>query len=330
MKKIIVNDKCNACGLCTIGNDFLEENIDGTAKPIVGKYILPSDEDKVNDVVDKCPQRAIQLVVCEDLGSKKDVIESAINELSEIEDLPKVTTIKDSFDKSDYQISCGNVSGQYNYEYSSSSAAERAAYSAFERAVFSNLDSIIMKIVVQYKAKHFAKYMLTNSGNIYENKNNEIISVLKNIAGKYEAVCKQSLEENFAKFIVSPDTDRYSTYRMFERNELFVDSAVSRIRSEFKSSDYGKVSAYIPLYCDIDDMEKSVPTFGGRYKEKTMYCYGNMYEACNEFIGDLLHSAYMSTIDELAVETANFLQSTYNTNMRKALKEKIEYLKSLM
>lgn len=59
-KKLIINNRCNGCGIC-LEYDFIQETSDGKAKPVGVGILRPEQLENAKNAVDSCPEQAILL-----------------------------------------------------------------------------------------------------------------------------------------------------------------------------------------------------------------------------------------------------------------------------
>lgn len=327
MKKIKVSEECNACGLCTVTEKYLQESSTGIAMPIPGKYIEDYDLTEVEDLVRNCPVGALTITEEFVKTSKADFISDAIAKLEAVceLDLPKRSDFP--FIDREYSLSCSSPRGEYDYVYSSYDKAKRAAQNEFDRIAYSQIKVLALNLATKYKSRCLAPYYDIESQNIYDDKNKTIEELLKEIAGGYYAVLGKNLPSDFTEFKVYPDNDSSSLMRGLRKNEYFSDNLASEITSSVKSDN--SLSSY-DCYFDIDDTEKyEGQGMFGKSKYKTVYCYKNISKAVDELIKDIIRAARYVDCDEYACDKAQSLVHQYNYKMKKEIQKKIDILKRL-
>ena len=82
MKKLVISNKCNGCGLCFINNKYVKENAEGDAEVVQGLYVLDNDLQMMK-VISKCPVKAMSLIDSGlNNGDVKQVLKRKLNEYS--------------------------------------------------------------------------------------------------------------------------------------------------------------------------------------------------------------------------------------------------------
>ena len=330
MKQFEVSNYCNSCGLCTIDSEYLEENDDGYAVPVVGKYISSDYEKKAKEIVGKCPVGALSLVETEVSSSKEEFIEKAVKQLNSVSKLQEPLLWEFDFSDSDFRIFVvWDADGEWDYKYTTEGSAERAAINEFDRKMYSKIDSILLQLVVEYKSKKLSKYYDDSDSGIYVNNNNQIINTLEEIAGGYENITGVKLQDDFTKFNVFPDRTGGSTFNALKNNTIFFDGIVRKVREKFDSDkDLYSISNYVS-YIKIRSTDKYSEGMFGRTKRKTYYCYYSVYDAFWELAHDLEHCFCYAGIEYTAQRYAEEIVKSYNQNVEKKLEEKIKVLKQL-
>ncbi|MBQ8195485.1 MAG: ferredoxin [Oscillospiraceae bacterium] len=326
MKKLAVSTACISCGLCTVTNEYLQEDSTGQAIPVPGKLISDNELATVKQLIDNCPVSAISFVEVQKPMSAKDFIAAATKKISAIATLPTPKQSDFPYNSSEFSVPYYGAAGQYRYEYSSESSANSAAEREFNEKAYSQLKPFALKLVMQYKSKYLAPYYVSGPTSIYEKKNAEIKSLLAEIAGEYESIFGQKLPASFVTFEVFPDTERNSMLDMLRKDTVFSDEIADLIASKHRS-EY-PISNYRSTWdTDYEDKYIGKGMFGDKYK--TVYCYKNVEAANKELADDMLRVAGWADINEIALDKACVVVDQYNRNMKKAIEEKIAILKNL-
>lgn len=314
-----INGSCIQCGSCLgCGYSFLQTADDGTIVVLAGT-ILEENGKEIAALKEICPVNAFEITSTE---SKDKVLKNLIEELKKYNGIKKPTESDFKFDQNSYSISIPSASGENRYEYSSSNAAESAALREFERVMYSRIDTIILKVISEYRVKMVKPYYSSEEidGSVYAINNkkvSEILSGIKNILGN-------KLPADFATINVMPDRD--DTWKMLNKGQLISDELISAVRHEF---DYP--SSQYDCYWDWDDMEVYEGTdWRGRDKYKDKYCYRDIYKAFRELAQDLLNACGWAhdDLESCATRHAEWLVEVYNRELDKVIKEKIQQIEN--
>lgn len=322
-----ITEKCIKCGSCLgCGFEFLTSANDGSIVIKEGTT-LNEDSAEFKSLKDICPMDAFEIIETKPL-TKQDIVTESEKLKNYVVRYPDRNTFK--FDKSEYDISIPVASGERKYEYSSDTAADRAAEREFNNKMYSQIDTIILKIITEYRVKYLKQfYSKTSEDNSFFLKcNNEvsellckIVSIIKNND------LSNDLPNDFTKINIFPENDIY--WKMLSKGEIMSDEMISPIRNEFNSGSYSDLSSY--NYWDTDSMERIVGTDRHGYtKTKEKYCYRNVHKAFLELKKDLLKACGYADdkIEERALKIVNALIDEYNKQLQSALASKLAYLNS--
>lgn len=316
MKQIIINEKCNGCGMCIVKcPNYFEENDDGNAQVIKG--VLAGNDVVLDTVISECPVKAISL------GNSVDKKQSVQEELDKLKVLASGLTVKKDdiafTDSYSYIINFPYI-GSSRYEYRSSSSAESAGLDAFTSKAYSQIDSKILDCITTYRVNVIKPYYSTDERSVYTIFNKKIIDILTAIAN---LIGKDKLPSDFCKFDVYPERD--TVWKMLETGEIVGENFVSIVKRQFEYS-----SSYYRTYIDYDDTE--VTEYGrgmfGRDREVTKYNY-NAQDAVNELRSDLQNAVRWakSDIEDGVLGYVNGLINSYNRNLKACLDKKIQEIK---
>ena len=315
-----INGSCIQCGSCLgCGYPFLQSAEDGTIMILAGT-ILEENGKEITALKEICPVNAFEITSSE---SKDKVLKDLIEDLKKYNGIKQPTESDFKFDKDSYSISIPSASGEYRYEYSSSNAAERAALREFERVMYSRIDTIILKVISEYRVKMVKPYYSSEEidGSVYAINNkkvSEILSGIKNILGN-------KLPDDFACINVMPDKD--DIWKMLNKGQIISNELISDVRQEFDFS-----SSQHSCYWNWDDMEVYDGTdWRGRNKYKDKYCYRDIYKAFIELAKDLLNACGWShdDLERSATGFANCLVAVYNKELDKVITEKIKQIENV-
>lgn len=329
MINIKIIKKCNACGLCTIGNDYFGENDEGYPT-LNSSKISSKDIGKIKEIASKCPQQAIQVTESKSTEKKgiegiKELVNKLQKELDEFPEMKKPSTNDYKFVKNDYSVECPDARGEREYKYSSYESAMRAGKDEFNRIMYSQVDVLMLKVFMEYKAKCLRKYydVKDETRCFYSNNNKKLEEILtRNISEMIELSCgKLDLPEDIMKVRIFPNKD---TIKWCENNELLGEDKLSDVKHEFQK--YGSLSNYASDI-DTDSREEYVGSgfLGDKYKEK--WCYYRVFDAEKSLAIDILDS-FVCTIEDSVEPTIESLISSYNLNVREMIKDKMKIINS--
>lgn len=162
MYKLTVNrDACIACGMCALECDVLQEDATGKVEVIGEGIVSDSEVGKIRNIVELCPSKALTLTEEEmDVGSK---IAELKNEMQQPLTFTPPPVEEYEFrieDKDRYAEEIAgslSVSGEYEYDYKSDSAAESAGRRAFRDEIYSQFPALAQQIVSMYEQRRLNK-----------------------------------------------------------------------------------------------------------------------------------------------------------------------------
>lgn len=303
MKQLTINEKCNQCGICVVKCPaYFTEDENGDVKTVSANV---KETDALAAAVASCPVKAIELGG--DVDMQKSIREY-VSKLNEMKSGIIVTTKDIPFGEAYTRKVYVSASGLYSsYEYRSSSRAESAGYSAFVSNCFSQVDSLILERITDYRVTEIRPYYTMDNGSVYVKNNQKIADILKAIS---VVVGTEKLPSDFCNVDVSPDT-RDDIWKMLNKGEIIGDNFIGKVKREFdySASDY-------KTYIDWDDMED--------YRGKDVYNY-NAREAADELgrdLGGALRYA-KSDIEEAALGYVKSVVNSYNERLKAFLEKKI-------
>ena len=326
-KKLIVNEKCVGCGSCLgLGYEFLGSSQDGNIV-VKENTVLSENSQEYLNLKKVCPVDVFEL---EAFG---DVRQQFITEFEKLKYYtakhPKKESLK--FQKEEYCIPIPSAVGEYKYEYSSESSAKNAARTEFDRKMYSKIDTLILKIITEYRVKYLQKYYIKEDDGFFSICNKEISEILNNLVNILKLV-NPSIEfpAGFSDVKVYPDKD--FVWKMLNKGELMSDEMIQVVKSEFYSNSYSSLSSY-ESYWDIEEREVADGTdWRGNTKYKDKFCYCNMREAFKELAKDILNSCYYvdNRIEDRAIELISGMIDVYNEQLQVELASKIEFFEKQM
>lgn len=306
MKQIIINEKCNGCGMCIVKcPGYFEENADGNTQVING--ILADETDEVlKEVIAQCPVDAISF------GGSVDKSKLMQEEINKLKELAKGLTVKRediSFTDNYCVVTTFPYIGSSGYNYSSSSAAERAGLSEFKSRAWPYIDDKILDCITTYRVNIIKPYYSTDERSVYTIFNKRVIDVLTALAN---IVGKGNLPSDFCNVDIYPERD--TVWKMLEKGEIIGENFISIVRREFSysPSDYES-------NIDWDDMED--------YRGRDKYCY-RAQDAVEELRRDVQNAVRWarSDIEDSALGYVKGLVDSYNRNLAACLEKKYEQL----
>ena len=318
-----INKDCNQCGSCLgCGYDFLSAGSNGSIAVIPGT-ILKIDSPEFKNLQEVCPTKAFEIVTEVD---SENALSELIKELKEHKGIPIPTKEDIKFNKDDYYIPIPIASGEYKYDYASDSAAERAALREFERAMYSNVDNIFLKVITEYRIKKIKPYYVATleEGSVYA-KNNQYVSEL--LKGINNAIGNK-LPKDFSFVNVVPDKDVVGMWKMLNRGELIAEDFISTAKQSF---DYSSSSYDFKWDTDYTEVYNGTDWRGNpKYTDK--YCYKNVRNAFKELAKDILFCCGLadSDIEERAIDKISYLVDLYNKELKELINKKLQQIKQYM
>lgn len=328
-KKLVINGKCIACGLC-IDCSYISETSDGTIEIKGSGIVDEKDEEDVNKIIELCPENILALKEIES-KSKSQIEEDIKKAIAEFKlDVPD----RKEFDYDTEKAHIGlpfAIPGDGRFIYSSESKARSAAKSEIDRSLYSKRDSVIKNIINDYRSEKLSMYYDYKEvdSNFYYNANKKAQKVLDKIL---ESI--QSLEADIAipgsltKIDARPDrksgyVDGIGEYLLY---------ASGAVLAELDDPSLYGLNAYVD-YADIEEMDTYETGRRGKLKEVQKYCYTNTYQVSNEITSDL-KSALKWGFDEKVIDRAYSsipgIVQNYESILKNELNNKVRELKELI
>ncbi len=312
MKQVVINNKCNQCGICAeICPEFFAESDNGNIY-LISESI--SETSELLKAVSSCPVGAIKLGADVNI---KETLNKYVNQLESMKSGICVNTNDIAF-SSIYsrRVSLPSIWGSGYYR--SSSAAERAGYDAFCSKTYSQIDNAILERITDYRVSVIKPYYSKGSDSVYTKNNKKVEDVLKAVAS---IVGSGKLSSDFCTVNVYPKSSD-TTWKMLERGQLISDDFIGTVKSEFSysASDYK---------CYIDTDEYEGVSIGGR-RAKIEWRY-EANEACGELEKDLGNALGWAKreIEERALSHVSYLVDMYNKELNNLLNNKINAIRQL-
>ena len=320
-KNLKIADKCVQCGSCLgFGYSFLYS--DNNGMPVIKEGTFLSEESvEYKNLKEICPVDAFELDVNVD---RIKVLNSLVQDLRNFAGVKTPSKEDIKFDKNDYSITIPVASGEYKYEYTSYEAAERAGYREFERIMYSKIDTIILKIITEYRIKKIKPYFSDKieDGSVYAIANKKLSTILDGIRD----ILDGKVPSDFSSVNIYPNDD--ITWAMLNKGELVSDELISDVKKEFNSW-----SHCYDCYIDSDEMEVCVgKDWRGNSKWKDRSCYKNVRNACRELAKDILDSCGYAddNIEERTLEHIKWLVDQYNKKLKVLVNEKYSIIQALL
>ena len=253
----VQREKCNACGMCALECDILQEDAEGKVEVIGEGIVADSAVDKIKNVIALCPTAALSLT------EENINVGARLAELKEKMQQPLTFTPPSpdeySFryeDKEEYAEAIKGspeVSGEWEYDYKSWDSAKSAGKRAFRDEIYSQADALAQQVVAMYEQRRVnrvARYAETN-GNYKYGVHQQLIKNLRSFVNELENLTskKISLPSDFFRFRTK-DTE-YINDRQDHANEWLAGSIKNHLKpaSDFdtcvkveKTQDYVLVS----------------------------------------------------------------------------------------
>ena len=260
MQKLkVFKEKCNACGMCTLECKILQEDSSGIVEVIGEGIVADSEVEKIKGIVSLCPTGALSLLEYNEDG-KKRLEELKIKIQTPLEfTMPDKNEYEFSMDDRDAyakEINCsGWVSGEYDFDYKSSSSARSAGERAFRDEIYSQFEALAQQVIVMYeqrKMNRVARYAETNSNYKY-NVHQRLIRNLKSFVNEIEACTGKTLSLPSDFFTFRTKDTEYIKHQQESHNEWLAGRIKEHMEpaSEFYScvktdstEDYVKVSSW--------------------------------------------------------------------------------------
>jgi ferredoxin len=332
MKKFYISNLCNACGICTTMTDLITEDSNGYAHPDDSKFIQDDYEQDAENIAKQCPVGAISI---KDVSHTKSTGKQAISELAAVledrlKQIPKfkLDSSDFNFDATKYKLNPvfvpTNLDDTIDYKYSTKSAANNAAVSAFREYGYSRLDSMIRDVLGRYKIDVLSKYYTFDDSCPFVQNNKAFEKVLQEIYAEATSVGLQ-IPMSFTEFNVIPDKDNDSMWNILKAFEMY-SMAFESVKDEFKHSE----SEYLKyIYIDYESRFVSSGFFGDKYENVYGYSSKDLQDAVDDFISDL-NFCFSMADNQIAGyayrETRSFVER-YNILTEKEIQRKIEQFK---
>lgn len=278
--KVVISDKCIACGICYNSTELLFEQKDGKAG-VKGNNILTEEQIKeLKKVAEECPENAISI---EEVSIVKSTGKEGLKELKEliqknVMNFKIVYPPKEefAFDRNQYSLPSISSSKEGEYDYRSDSRAESEGLKEFRKLCYSQTYYFVKYLLNAFstrKTEKYSKYEQDENNFAFQlekqanNMLSEIVKELQNL-GNYKIepeLAKISMEEYHR---VSSKKSKFSNLHEHPR---FMDD----IQRDFDLSDYD--------YVDTDE--------AGDY-----YCF-YIQDIINEFMSDIM-SAVSNTLND--------------------------------
>jgi len=335
MKKIQVSNQCKGCGICIMNCSYLQENDEGNAVAVPGKFINDQDLPMVQKTIHDCPERALSLV---DVGGTVKRGKAGARELLDKLKMyrkqfavKRITGQDVPFDCKKYCIPVPYSSLEWRDNYSSESKARSAAKDEFRRLCYSEAayGPMLKKIFVEYRVDVLRPYYLCEDtpDSIFYSYNQEIREYLADMYATLQEVYGTTLQvpSQWKSFSVYPDRRKYSIVDLLNEYDYYSDS--SGIMEDFKSSSYTQLSEYIDMMdFDYNERYEGSGFFGDKHSKKWYFTGFN--KQVEEFVSDLKSSVnYMSSeISERAANITNEVLGLFEDRAKDELDKKIKEL----
>ena len=310
-----IKDCCIKCGSCLgCRYDFLTSNEDGSVSVRTGTELSESSPE-YKELKEICPVGAFELT---EAAGTQNTIKNLLKEL-QTSSLLSVPSAKDlKFDPQ--YIPLPSASGEHRYNYSSENAANRAALSEFERAMYSRIDVILLNLITEYRVNKIKPYYTDSieNGSIYAANNKKISDLLSDI----NRLSGNKFPVGFENINIFPSNEL--DWKMLNKGQLISDEMVSWIKDEFSYPSYDYEFKWDTDYMEVMAGE----SLFGKTKYKDMYCYRNLRNAFMELSKDLINACgyASSSIENKTLESVTWLVNKYNEEVQHFIDEKIRQI----
>lgn len=233
----VKKDKCNACGMCALECNILQEDSTGKVEIIGEGIVADSEVGNVRNIIELCPTAALSLAE-DNIDVGKRLADLKVKMQAPLKFTPPSV---DEYefrleDKDEYAAAIQgslSVSGEYEYDYSSFSSAESAGKAAFRDEIYSQADALAQQIIVMYEQRRMnkvARYAETGDNYKY-GVHQRLIKDLRSFVNEIENCTgrKISLPSDFFTFRTK-DTE-YINDRQDHANEWLAERIHGKIES---------------------------------------------------------------------------------------------------
>lgn len=269
----VQNNKCNACGMCALECNVLQEDSSGKVEVIGEGIIADSEIDKVKNIVELCPEGALSLTeefidMSEKLTELKAKMQQPLVFTSPpYEDYAFLLEDKNEYAQELWNSAPSGLSDEYEFDYKSSSAARSAGERAFRDEIYSQAEALAQQVIVMYeqrKINRVVRYAET-SDNYKYGVHQRLIKDLRSFVNELETYTgkKLSLPADFFTFRTR-DTEYIDN-----RQEKSNDWLAGRIKENLESPS----EFYTCIKTDKTSEYVTVSSWFGPDKEKLVYKY---------------------------------------------------------
>lgn len=233
-------NKCNACGMCALECSVLQEDEAGIVEVIGEGVVADWEVGKVKNIIELCPTKALSLI--QDSVNVGARLAELKNKMQQPLRFNPPSSDEYDFrveDRDDYaKVLCSNsnysVSGEYDFDYNSSSSAKSAGERAFREEIYSQAEALAQQVIVMYEQRRMnrvARYAEV-SGNYKYGVHQRLIKDLRSFVNELESCTgkKISLPSDFFRFHTR-DTEYIN-----ERQEHSNDWLAGRIKEHLESA----------------------------------------------------------------------------------------------
>lgn len=335
MKQIQVNSNCDGCGLCIVNSNYLQEDAEGNATPIIGKVIHDSDLEHIKQVIAECPCGALKII---ETGSTKKKGSAGVTEIvANLKNKCKDFKVEEisyrdvRLNIKEYDIPVPTSNLERKRGYSSESKIKSAAKDEFNRLCYSETAyrPMLKKVFVEYKVNVLKPYYTCTDtdDSAYFVYNEQIRKLLADAYAEIDDVLEgnHTIPESWKNFshYLSKKDDFILTLSEFDGR-----STSSGIMSEFRSGAYSGLNDYVNyLDFDYDETYLGESSWGGS-KYKQDWWFSGFGEQAREYIKDLKFAIDMKSddIEEHVASDVNTTLRWFEHEVKEVLKEKISEL----
>ena len=275
--KVVISDKCIACGICYNSTELLFEQKDGKAG-VKGNNILTEEQIKeLKKVAEECPENAISI---EEVSIVKSTGKEGLKELKEliqknVMNFKIVYPPKEefAFDRNQYSLPSISSSKEGEYDYKSEYAAESAGKKEFNRLCYSqiyNMAKYLLNAFSTRKTEKYSKYEQDESNFAFQLEK-QANNMLSEIGEELQRLGNCNIKPELTKV----DMEEY--HRVSPKKSMFVN--LHDYPCRFMGDIQGEIASLASNYDYIETDD------AGRY-----YCF-YIQDNIDEFLTDLMDAA---------------------------------------
>lgn len=324
MKKIVVSQKCSACGICITLTNLLIENPDGTVSPAEAGIIQENQVSVIEHIIKECPSNAISLEnisILKSSGSSKivELIEFIKNNLGNYNvkypNLEDYQYLNLYFKRHSYGM-CGS-----DPIYRSEGQAIRAGLNEFNKGMYSQKKTIIQEELIKFQTSKLHKYTSYEEtpDNYYFKINSEINAIISTLKTLIQEELGQNISPEYQTFKVIPEFGSESL-----KDDFFIDFVKHLERSDLPRKIQDEIESldWFDTFVDVSSIEDERGR--ERYSYMTIDCdiqFNNQMQAALELV--------LNSPDGVQKHLNEFIKNHFENMVMREVKKYTEYFLSL-